>query len=107
MVTQPARQVSSIDELPSSHSSPVSTTPSPQNGSLQSVRQASARVSELSPSHSSPASMTPSPQDDRWQSLRQALARTSELSLPLSHCSPGSMIVSPHDAGAERGMQTP
>src|SRR5688572_1816011 len=63
---QSERQSSVSLVLPSSHSSPVSVTPSPQSGSMQLVRQASALMSEfrvVPSSHSSAGgSTTPLPQ---------------------------------------------
>src|SRR5262245_14476731 len=61
-----ALQPSQLRRLPSSHSSPLSTTPSPP---------------------SRPLSTTPSPRCARRQSLRHASATASLLAAPSSHCS--------------------
>ncbi len=93
-------QPSPATVFPSSHSSPVarSTTLSPQEGGVQSVRQASGTTSAFAgpSSQSSLASVTPSPQWAKAQLVRQASATVSLFALPLSHSSNSSISPSPH-----------
>src|SRR5262249_41052665 len=89
--------------FPSSHCSPGSTTPSPQNGRRQ------LRQGELASSHSSPGSIVPFPHQD-FQSLSQPSPFTW---LPSSHSSPGWTMPSPQvpaqsgSGGSQARMQWP
>src|SRR5262249_10130411 len=97
-VRQSAPQPSPGLKLPSSHCSPGSTMPLPQNSTTQ-AEQPSPGL-KLPSSHSStPASTMPSPQ----RALRQ-VPRQASLSSPLpsSHCSPGSTTPLPQKLSGTR-----
>src|SRR6266508_4094932 len=86
---------------PSSHCSPLSTTPSPHLALTHVVRQALAARSLLAEplSHSSPLSLTPSPHLALTHVVRQASAFLSLLFAPLSHSSLKSIFPFPHGVG--------
>ncbi len=90
-------QQSPLTLFPSSQASWASTTPSPQLGGTQVVRQALGVVSELKIplSQISPASITPSPQRGSRHVVRQALGVVFEFAAPSSHSSPLSITPSP------------
>src|SRR5258706_327543 len=76
--------------------------PSPQNGSVQSLRQPSV-LTVLPSSHCSLASLMPSPQNGSVQSLRQPSVLTV---LPSSHCSLASLMPSPQN-GSVQSLRQP
>ena len=102
--------------LPSSHSSPQSTTPLPTTSRVQAVEHPSQSL-VLPSSHCSPASSTPSPQRDgdpgrvvvvavQGPDVKAAQALQSRKDPPgevqstsPSQTSPGSTVPSPHRAG--------
>ena len=86
-----------------SHVSPCagSTTPSPQLGAVQSVRQWSGRTSELAApsSHSSPSSTTPLPHTP-GSIVQSPLQPSPSVWFPSSHSSPSSTTPLPHTPGS-------
>src|SRR5690606_32920440 len=107
--SQSGVQPSPSSSLPSSHSSPVSVTLSPQNaGTQEPGRQASGWVSLLlSPSsQTSPVSITPSPQYAMRQLVRHASTSVSLLSSPSSHSSRPSTTPSPHSVRVQSERQS-
>jgi hypothetical protein len=91
--SQAASQPSPVVVLPSSHSSPAWTMPSPHTGSLQALVHPSL-LTALSSSHSSPASTAPFPQQPSSATPSQSLSR------PSSHTSALGVQHSPNFAPA-------
>src|SRR5207247_2293115 len=92
-------QESSSVKLPSSHCSPTSRTPSPQNSLFrQSPRQPSP-LTVLPSSHTSPGSTTPLPHNPEWQAPP---AHAPAPPVVVLHGSPSSIpshtLASPSDA---------
>src|SRR5262249_11310775 len=85
-------QPSSLFVLPSSHSSPGSTIPSPQRGSCMQVAEQPSPEAVLPSSHCSPGSRMRLPQISRWHDGEQPSPATL---LPSSHCSLPSLFPSP------------
>ncbi len=82
-----------MDMLPSSHSSPSLTVPSPQEGNLQRLVQSSSSSALPSSQASTPVRMWPSPQAALLQLFMHP---SSLLAFPSSHSSPSCSMASPH-----------
>ncbi len=90
-------QLSTLESLPSSHSSPGPGKPSPQTFRVQSNLHALVLPLLAPSSHSSwPSQTKPSPQSAVRQERRQA--PWLSLLSPLSHSSPGCLNPSPQEA---------